>query len=133
MLRNPMAWGTYMLRKLVCVGFHSFPGKGAASWEATMKINPQITQIDTDYKKNKKISVICVICRHLFFIVFYFSSLAPFLFFFIPSILLKNFISERGKDTRKENDWFNLLFHIFFALLAYLNEGDLRTAFWIAI
>jgi hypothetical protein len=29
MLRNPMAWGTYMLRKFVCVGFHSSPGEGA--------------------------------------------------------------------------------------------------------
>jgi hypothetical protein len=32
------------------------------------KKKPQIPQIDTDYKKNKKISVICVICGHLFFI-----------------------------------------------------------------
>jgi len=27
-----MAWGTYMLRKFVCVGFHSSPDEGAASW-----------------------------------------------------------------------------------------------------
>jgi len=31
-----------------------------------MKISPQITQINTDYKKYKKISVICIICGHLF-------------------------------------------------------------------
>ena len=44
-----------MLRKFVCVGFHSFPGEGAASWEAAaMNISPQITQIYTDYKKKQK-------------------------------------------------------------------------------
>jgi len=32
-----------------------------------IKISPQITQINTDYKKYKKISVICVICGPLFF------------------------------------------------------------------
>ena len=31
-----------------------------------MKISPQITQINTDYKKIKKISVISVICGLLF-------------------------------------------------------------------
>jgi len=35
-----------------------------------MKLSPQITQINTDYKKIKKISVISVICGHLFFIFF---------------------------------------------------------------
>ena len=28
---NPSARGAYMLCKFVCVGFHSFPGEGAAS------------------------------------------------------------------------------------------------------
>jgi hypothetical protein len=28
---HPMAWGTYMLRKFVGVGFHSSQGEGAAS------------------------------------------------------------------------------------------------------
>jgi hypothetical protein len=31
MLRNPSARGAYMLRKFVCVSFHSSPGEGAAS------------------------------------------------------------------------------------------------------
>ncbi len=63
------AWSLYAAQ-IVGVGFHSSQGEGAPSWEAAaMKISPQITQIDTDYKKNKKISVICVICGHLFFIV----------------------------------------------------------------
>jgi hypothetical protein len=34
----------------------------------TMKISPQITQINTDYIKNKKISVISVICGFIFFL-----------------------------------------------------------------
>jgi hypothetical protein len=29
MLRNPMAWGTYMLRKFVGIGFYLFQGEGA--------------------------------------------------------------------------------------------------------
>ena len=45
-----------------------------------MKLSPQITQINTDYKKIKKISVISVICGFLFSS----SQLPPF----HPSTLL---------------------------------------------
>ena len=54
-----------MLRNFVGVGFHSFPGEGAASWEAALKIVHEKHE-----KKTKKICVICVICGSFFFIVF---------------------------------------------------------------
>jgi hypothetical protein len=65
---NPSARGAYMLRKFVCVGFHSSPGKDAcAVMTGYHEKRPQITQIYTDYKKKYK--KICVICGFFFFIV----------------------------------------------------------------
>jgi hypothetical protein len=49
---NPSARGAYMLRKFVCVGFHSFPGEGARA--VMMGCYEKSPQIDTDYKKNIK-------------------------------------------------------------------------------
>ena len=71
-----MAWRTYLLRtpwhggpiccaphgmgdlfaaQFVCVGFHSFPGEGArAVMMGCYEKSPQITQIDTNFKKIKK-------------------------------------------------------------------------------
>jgi hypothetical protein len=39
-----MAWGTYMLRKFVCVGFHSSQGVGA---HAVMRSYHEISHQDT--------------------------------------------------------------------------------------
>jgi hypothetical protein len=60
-----------------------------------MKISPQITQIDTDYKKTKKICaicVICVICGSLFFIRLRARCLTSLLY--IPSWTFSNLHSH---------------------------------------
>jgi hypothetical protein len=56
-----------MLRKFVCVGFHSFPGEGAPPWRAALKMIHETHE--KHEKKTKKICVICVICGFIFFIV----------------------------------------------------------------
>jgi hypothetical protein len=35
---QPHGMGDLFAAQFVCVGFHSLPGEGAASWEATMKM-----------------------------------------------------------------------------------------------
>jgi len=35
---KPLGEGGLYAAQIVCVGFHSFPGEGAASWETAMKI-----------------------------------------------------------------------------------------------
>jgi hypothetical protein len=67
MLRNPMAWGTYMLRNFVCVSFHSSQGEVArAVMNGCHENDPRKTR--KTQKTQKKICVICVICGFFFFI-----------------------------------------------------------------
>jgi len=56
----PLGEGGLYAAQVGGVGFHPFPGEGAASWGTAVKMIHET--------HGKKICVICVTCGHLFFI-----------------------------------------------------------------
>jgi hypothetical protein len=59
---QPLGEGSLYAAQIVCVGFHSFPGEGAASWEAARKISREDTvKHEGTLRKNKK--NLCNLCN----------------------------------------------------------------------
>jgi hypothetical protein len=66
MLRKPLGEGTLYAAQTGCVGFHPFPGEGAASCEIAMKINRENTRRNAK-KKQKNLCNL----RNLWFLLFH--------------------------------------------------------------